>query len=621
MKKLSGILKTNRLSTKIILMVEIVLILSNSIFCVVAIINSRVGIRQSIQQRMLDIANCAAGSVNGDILKSLTAEDQGTPDYQSVFDSLAVFRDNVELEYVYAIHHESDGQFTFSVDADLVSPGEFGSPVQYTEALAAAADGRASVDKVPYTDAWGSFYSAYSPVFDSARKVAGIVAVDFSVDWFNTQLSQRTREIVTSYSIILLLTLLFAALMTLVAVSPFVRKQEQLTEEVRQKSEESEQFFMHIVRSLADAVDAKDRYTNGHSRRVSQYSVALAEALGWDGERIKTLRYAAMLHDIGKIGVPDSILNKPSRLTEVEYGIIKSHAAMGGDILSNGIMTETAENVARCHHEWLDGSGYPLGLKGEEIPEEARVVAIADAFDTMSSNRIYRRACVADHIRKELEEGSGTQFDPEMTARFIELWDQGKLDPIMENSVEEEEESSAPSAKLKEVVDAFLAQAINEEKPHGQAGDSAGPADSEDPETGTTDVDRIIDGIQKTGSYSGALKVDYGQFAQLYQYISNMETRLRRPFQLVLISLEPGPGEEPSPVELEREMGFMEQSIRRTIRNVDILTRYGNYQFLVILVGTGADGAKISVDRIFRDFFKISGNSVYIPSYIISEMD
>ena len=622
MKNLSRILKTNRLSTKIILMVEVVLILSNSIFCVVSIINSRVGIRQSIQQRMLDIANCAAGSVNGDMLESLTAEDQGTPEYQRVFDTLAIFRDNVELEYVYAIQDEGNGRYTFSVDTDPVSPGEFGSPVEYTEALAAAADGRASVDKVPYTDAWGSFYSAYSPVFDSAGKVAGIVAADFSVDWYNSQLSQRTREIVASYSIILLLTLLFAALMTLVAVSPFVQRQEQLAEEVKQKAEENEQLFIQIVRSLADAVDAKDRYTNGHSRRVSQYSMALAEALGWDEERIKTLRYAAMLHDIGKIGVPDSILNKPSQLSEVEYGIIKSHAAMGGDILSNGIMTETAANVARSHHEWYDGSGYPRGLKGEEIEEEARIVAIADAFDTMSSNRVYRRACEPDHIRKELEEGRGKQFDPEMTDRFIELWDQGKLDPIMENSVEEEEEvSSAPSAKLKEVVDAFLAQAMHDEKPNGQTGDNAGTADSEDAETDTTDVGRIIDGIQKNGNYSGALKVDYGQFAQLYQYISNIETRLQRPFQLALISLDPAPGEEPTSVELEREMGFMEQSIRRTIRSVDILTRYGKHEFLVILVGTGADGAKTSVDRIFRDYFKISGNSVYMPSNIISEMD
>ena len=143
MKQLFKKMRTNRLSTKIILMVEVVLILSNSIFCLVSIINSRVGIRQSIQQRMLDIANCASGSVNGDDLASLTAGDEGTPKYQSVYDSLAVFRDNVELEYVYSIRDEGDGRFTFIVDTDPDAPGAFGSPVEYTEALAAAAKGTA----------------------------------------------------------------------------------------------------------------------------------------------------------------------------------------------------------------------------------------------------------------------------------------------------------------------------------------------------------------------------------------------------------------------------------------------------------------------------------------------
>ena len=113
-------LKTNRLSTKIIVMVVVVLILSNSVFCVVSIINSRVGIRKAIQQRMLDIANCASGSINGDVLASLTAEDAGTPKYQNIYDTLAIFRDNVELEYVYAIRDEGDGRFTFTVEGKQV---------------------------------------------------------------------------------------------------------------------------------------------------------------------------------------------------------------------------------------------------------------------------------------------------------------------------------------------------------------------------------------------------------------------------------------------------------------------------------------------------------------------
>lgn len=620
MKQAFRKLRTNRLSTKIILMVEVVLILSNSIFCFVSIINSRGSIRKSIQQRMLDIANCAAGSLNGDTLASLTAEDQGTAKYSAVYDTLAIFRDNVELEYVYAIRDEGGGRFTFTVDTDPNAPGAFGSEVKYTEALASAARGKAAVDMVPYTDAWGQFYSAYSPVYDSSGKVAGIIATDFSVEWFDAQLSEQTRSAVVSYGIILLVTLLAAALLSLIAVTPFVRKQEQLAREVRLKADEKERLFLQIVRSLADAVDAKDPYTNGHSRRVSLYSVALADALGWDSDRIKTLRYAALLHDIGKIGVPDSILNSPKKLNEVEYNIIKSHTAMGGDILHNGILDATAENVARCHHEWYDGSGYPLGLRGEDIPVEARIVTIADAFDAMNSNRVYRTACDPDHIRRELEAGKGKQFDPKLVDLFISLWDQGKLDHIAESqSPEAEENVEIASALLREVVEAFTA--LYDGKQGSQTGEAMQQADAGPGNTGKEDAGSIVSGIMASENYTGALEVEYRQFVQLYDYITNLDKRFSHPFKLILISLEPAAGEIPQDVELEREMGFMERSIRQSIRNTDILTRYGKRQFLVILLGTDSAGAKITIDRIFKDYFKMNGSSLNIPAYFIAEMD
>lgn len=602
---------TNRLSTKIILMVEVVLILSSSIFCAVSIVNSRIGIRKAIQQRMLDIANCAAGSVNGDILESLTTADEGTPKYQSVYDTLAIFRDNVELEYVYAIRDEGNGRFTFILDTDPVTPGAYGSEVKYTDALAMAATGKPSVDMVSYTDAWGQFYSAYSPVYDSAGKVAAIIAADFSVEWFNAQLSEQTRSTIISYCIILLMTILAAAILTMIAVAPFVRKQEQLAIEIEEKAGENEQLFLQIVRSLVDAMDAKDPYTNGHSRRVSQYSELLAESMGWEPEQINRIRYAALLHDIGKIGVPDSILNSPMKLTEVEYGIIKSHTVMGGDILRNGLRDIMVENVARYHHEWYNGKGYPIGLKGEDIPEEARIVAVADAFDVMSSNRIYRNACEPDHIREELIEGRGKQFDPEITDRFISLWDQGVLDHIMESHPLKEEESVVgPSMLLREVVEAFISQ----DRP-----DDLFIENDTDPTK--PDVSRIVTDLQKSGNYSGALEVEYKQFATLYDYFINLEKRLSQPFTLILVSLDPAPGEPMQTMELKHEMSFMERAIQQSIRNVDILTRYGKQRFLIILIGADSIGAKITVDRIFKGYFKMNGSSLYTPSYYIAEMD
>ena len=608
MKQATRKLQTNRLSTKIILMVEIVLILSNCLFCAVSIVNSRVGVRKAIQQRMLDIANCASGSVNGDILEKLTAEDEGTEEYREIYDALAVFRDNVELEYVYGIRDEGGGRFTFTVDPTLSAPAAFGEEVICTEALVAAAGGRASVDETSYSDAWGSFYSAYSPVFDSAGKVAGIIAADFSVAWFENQLSAQTR----ATGLILLVTLLATVLLSLIAVAPFVRKQEQLAGEIQKKADDNEQLFMQVVRTLADAVDAKDPYTNGHSRRVSQYSVLLAQAAGWDSDRVDTLRYAALLHDIGKIGVPDSILNSPKRLTSVEYDIVKAHAAMGGDILKNGIRDTVVENAARFHHEWYNGKGYPLGLKGTEIPEEARIIAVADAFDAMSSNRVYRKACTPEHIRRELEEGEGRQFDPVLAELFLKLWDEGRLDSIIESNNDEVAElADGPSTLLREVVETFVSQSTVVDKSMFE----------DAPEGESTDIDSIAKGIGQSGSYNGALEVEYRQFVKLYEYISNLEKRFSHPFKLILISLDPAPGETPSYLELEREMAFMERSICQSIRNVDILTRYKKQQFLIILFGTDLAGARIAVDRVFRDYFKMNGSSVYMPSYFIAEMD
>lgn len=221
----------NRLSTKIIIMVECILLVSSILFCSVSIYRSRVGIRKAIQQRMLDIANCAAGSVNGEVMKNFTEDQVGSVAYNNVYDTLTIFRDNVELEYVYCIKEDTPGNFIFIMDTDPVSPASYGDSVEYTEALAQAGRGTASVDEVPYTDQWGSFYSAYSPVFDSTGKVVGIVVADFSSDWFDGQLASQTRSMVLGYAVILLFSLLFAGVLSFLIVKPYVKAQGELLEE------------------------------------------------------------------------------------------------------------------------------------------------------------------------------------------------------------------------------------------------------------------------------------------------------------------------------------------------------------------------------------------------------
>ena len=158
-----------------------------------------------MQTRMLDIANTSAAMLDGDVLQSITAEDKGTPGYEAIMKTLTYFQDNMALKYIYCIRDEGDGRFTFSLDPDVETPGEFGAPVVYTDALYKASQGTPAADEVPYQDAWGTFYSAYSPVFNSSGEVAGIVAVDFSAEWYNQQLAtlRRTTVIVALLSLLL----------------------------------------------------------------------------------------------------------------------------------------------------------------------------------------------------------------------------------------------------------------------------------------------------------------------------------------------------------------------------------------------------------------------------------
>lgn len=537
-----------------------------------------------------------------------------------------------------------------------------------------------------------------------------------------------------------------------------VRRQTAVAEE---RSRRIEQMSFQTIQTLANAIDAKDPYTKGHSTRVSQYSVRLASALGWDEERINQLRYSALLHDIGKIGVPDSILNKPRRLTEIEYDIIKSHTTIGGDILRDRTVISCAEDVARCHHERFDGRGYPRGLKGPDLSEEARIVAIADSFDAMSSTRVYRKSCSREYILNELKNGRGKQFDPRFTDVFISLWEQGQLEEIINHTQEADSDSETTSVLLQEVIESFTApnpadsldvitglpdrtfgeaeiarrmkeqpgclvfldvdnlKKVNDVSGH-QAGDltlrlmgetlreepednfscrlggdefllflpdvsmesaesrvrgilvrflqkknadpktslaslSAGmamcsPSDSYSsvyskadkalyhvkqngrnnccffqeqpaPNQGEpADINRLILSIRNTGSYDGAMNVEYRQFAKMYEFVSKLEERFHQSCMFLMITLEASGKQIPPMEQTEEAMFCMEQAIRQNIRNVDILTRYSRQQFLVILLGTDSEGARIAADRIFRGYFKMSGTSFFSPVYTLADI-
>lgn len=203
---------------------------------------------------------------------------------------------------------------------------------------------------------------------------------------------------------------------------------KHLEELVAEKTNQIEQLSFETISTIAGIIEAKDSYTKEHSVRVAEYSALIAKKAGWRDEDIQNLKYIALLHDIGKIGIPDSIINKPAKLTAEEFNIIKSHTTIGGDLLKD---IETIADVgagAKYHHEKFDGTGYPCGLIGNHIPAVARIICIADSYDAMNSKRAYRDRMDIKDIRRELIEGRGTQFDPEYLDIFMQILDEGGLD-------------------------------------------------------------------------------------------------------------------------------------------------------------------------------------------------
>lgn len=182
------------------------------------------------------------------------------------------------------------------------------------------------------------------------------------------------------------------------------------------------------ILAIAKTVDAKDERTSQHSQRVSEYSAMIAKEYGFTEEEQENIRKAALLHDIGKIGIRDAVLNKPGRLTDEEYAEMKTHVTRGAEILKDLTLIDHVVEGARYHHERYDGRGYPDGLKGEAIPLYGRIIAIADAFDAMTANRVYRKRQDFDYVMGELHKGRGTQFDPELLDIFLKLIDDKKID-------------------------------------------------------------------------------------------------------------------------------------------------------------------------------------------------
>lgn len=357
----------------------------------------------------------------------------------------------------------------------------------------------------------------------------------------------------------------FGISMVIICINDMVKNQVKSAENAK-----AELISAEIIKTLVTAIDAKDIYTKGHSTRVAEYSVILAKRLGWDEHKIDSVRYKALLHDVGKIGIPDRVLNKADRLTDEEFDIIKSHTLIGSEILQGVSSLSEMHIVARNHHERYDGKGYPDKKSGEDIPEEARLVGIVDAYDAMSSDRAYRKALPRDVIHAEISRGRGTQFDPHMTDVFLELLDEG----------------------------AFSNQQIDS-----------------DVKAELRDITTMLDELVTHNSEPGAIKIDQEDIGKVYQYISGLHERFGMDVHTVLISL--AWEENVSMADVREAMKAMEYSILQSLRKVDVMTRVSESQYLIVLTEAHSENLQMIIDRVFASFFKNSQNTKIKPTYEI----
>ncbi len=303
-----------------------------------------------------------------------------------------------------------------------------------------------------------NYYIGYLPIV-SDNEVKAVIAIDYNWDDFrSTLMNQMWLMAGIMLAVMLLSCLLMLILVDRIAVKPLSNVQKTvrqymsdkdsdaaqehlkristhneigvladdvgaLAKEITQYTEHIKTLTTEVMEALAQTIDAKDKYTNGHSFRVAMYSMMIAKEIGLSKQQQIDVYYMGLLHDIGKIGIPNAIINKTTKLTDEEYDKIKQHPIYGYDILSQIQSMPDLSIGARYHHERIDGKGYPDGLTGDKIPFSAKIIAVADSYDTMTSNRSYRKYLPQEVARSEIENNIGTQFDEVPARAMLKLID------------------------------------------------------------------------------------------------------------------------------------------------------------------------------------------------------
>lgn len=422
--------------------------------------------------------------------------------------------------------------------------------------------------------------------------------------------------------------------------------------EVEKSKQQTERISLQMMQTLATTIEAKDEYTRGHSYRVAEYAALIAKELGWSQDEITNLKHAAHLHDIGKIGIPDSVLNKPTQLTENEDNLLKKHTIIGAEILKDVTLIPHVVEVTRNHHEHYDGSGYPDGLAGTEIPIYARIIAVADCYDAMNSRRIYRNALSQDEIYEEILKNKGTQFDPEIADIFLTLLTENQIPDLDDFSESSSATHDSVATQMQELFDQFRL-AISKDVEIRSATLSAGicmctagdnfencyqkadkalyyvkqngknqfffyqQIDRKELLTSSTgkDLQLVAKSLRESGTYIGAMDLNYRDFARQYEYMSQLSIRSQCHCYLVMVTMETAVDTIPNIEAIEQALECIEKAIRQKIRRVDICTRYSSIQYLIILFEPIEPEIPHIMDRIFMQYRQQCDNTDFRPTY------
>lgn len=380
--------------------------------------------REHREQITVNTAQLAATRIDGDKVDGWMEHGKDA-DYESTADVLeSILRHTPYLQYLYVYQIKEDGcHVVFDFDSD-VEASEFREIIPFDESwegLIPSLLAGDEIDTMETRDTFGWLLTRYEPVFDSEGRCVCYVGADLSM--------QGVQDYVQGYVILIAaIAAVFLAGCILIGGRLYLgaRRADQM-DDLLARQQRDKELTREIIEAFAKVVDLKDSYTQGHSFRVAAYTDMLAREMGLDEETVEQYHNIALMHDIGKVGIPDSVLNKPGKLTEEEFDLIKSHTIRGYDVLETiSLMPEIAIG-ARAHHERPDGKGYPLGLKGDELPLVAQIIAVADCFDAMYSNRPYRARMNFDRVVSIIKEVSGTQLSPTVVDAFLRLAERGEL--------------------------------------------------------------------------------------------------------------------------------------------------------------------------------------------------